>query len=56
MDGLSGVSTVVQLIATAYDISKFLRSLRNAPNEVLEIAETLDQIQQNLTEAQNFVH
>lgn len=56
MDGLSGVSTVIQLIATAYDISKFLRSLRNAPKEVLDIAETLDQIQQNLTEAQNVVH
>lgn len=55
MDGISSATAVVQLITTAYNISKFLRSLRNAPNEILEIAETLDQLQQNLAEVQDLV-
>ena len=54
MDGISGATAVVQLI-TAYNISKFLRSLRHAPNEILELAETLDQLQQNLAEVQILV-
>ena len=55
MDGITGATAVAQLITTAYNISKFLRSLRDAPNEILEIAETLDQLQQNLAEVQNLV-
>ncbi len=55
MDGISGATAVIQLITTAYNISKFLRSLRDAPNEILEIAETLDQLQQNLAEVQVLV-
>lgn len=55
MDGISGAFAVVQLIVTAYDISKYLRSLRDIPDEILEIAETLDRLQPNLAELQNFV-
>lgn len=40
MDAISGASAVFQLIATAYDISKFLRSLHDARSELLEVADS----------------
>ncbi|KAF6219507.1 hypothetical protein HO133_003976 [Letharia lupina] len=57
MDAISGASAVVQLIATAYDISKFLRSLHDARSELLEIADSRPgRVQQNMAEVQDFVH
>ncbi|KAF6228537.1 hypothetical protein HO173_011839 [Letharia columbiana] len=56
-DGVSGASAVVQLIATTYDIGKFLRSLHHARSELLEIADSRPgRVQQNMAEVQDFVH
>ena len=56
-DGISGASAVVQLIATHYDIGKFLRSLHDARSELLEIADSRPgRVQQNMAEVQDFVH
>lgn len=50
MDGISSANTVVQRIAAVYDVSNSLRSPHDAPKGVLEIAETLDQLQQDLAD------
>lgn len=55
MDGLSNVasaiavvSLAVQLVDTVHEISKFLKNVQDAPNEVLRLIETLDQLQGTL--------
>ena len=52
MDGLStaasaiaAVSLAVQLVGTVQGISDFLKNVQDAPQEVLRLIETLDQLQ-----------
>lgn len=40
MDGISGAYALLQLMAAAYDTCKFLRSLHDAPSELLESADS----------------
>lgn len=51
MDGLSSagsaiaiVSLVIQLLDTVQEINKFLKNVHEAPKEVLNLTETLDQL------------
>ena len=55
MDGLSTagsaiavVSLVIQLVETVQEINRFLKSVHEAPKEVLNLSETLDQLQGTL--------
>ena len=55
MDGLSSagsaiaiVSLVIQLVETVQEINTFLKNVHGAPKEVLNLTETLDQLQGTL--------
>ena len=55
MDGLSGaasaialVSLALQLVDTVQEISKFLKNIQDAPEEMLRLLETLEQLQGTL--------
>ena len=52
MDGVSSafavVSLAVQLVETGEKISKFLSSVKDAPNEVIKLYQTLDQLNNTL--------
>ena len=62
MEGLAGaasviavVSLAVQLVETVQKISDFLHSVHDAPDEVVSLAESLDQLHQHLDEIKCFV-
>lgn len=52
MDGVSSafavVSLAIQLVETGEKISNFLKSVRDAPNEVIRLGQTLDQLNSTL--------
>lgn len=59
MDGVSGVFAVVslaiQLVDSVQEVRSFLKDIRNAPNELVRLDETLDQLHSNLKYVRNLL-
>lgn len=47
---LAVISLSVQLVTTVQSITKYLRTIRDAPSDLLAVIETLDQMQSNLNQ------
>lgn len=54
MDGVASafavVSLAIQLVETVQEMRDFLRSVQNAPNELIKLVETLEQLHGTLTQ------
>ena len=52
---LAAVSLTIQLAGTVQAINEFLRSIRDAPSELVTLIETMDLMQSNLNQVQYLV-
>ena len=59
MDGVASafavVSLAVQLVDTVQEIRDFLRSVQNAPNELIKLVETLEQLHGTLNQVKHLL-
>ena len=59
MDGVASafavVSLAVQLVDTVQEIRDFLRSVQNAPNELIKLVETLEQLHSTLSQVKHLL-
>ena len=52
---LAVISLAVQLVGTVQSITEYLRTIRDAPGELLALIETLDQMQSNLSQVRDLI-
>ena len=53
MDGISGLASVLAVADTVYNLSKLLKSIRDAPAELRTLAQDLDRFRGILTEVRS---